>query len=137
MTFAAHTDLHSVGDPGRDLEGDAVFFGNVIQSSKDGEEVVQSVVARRFEELRCKVQTLKLLPTRLSLEKEFAAEETIDMTERVSVMGRLPGTGSGRSILLFGHPDGEPMTDGSLEGWEHDPFAAEVDSGRVYGWGGA
>ena len=77
------------------------------------------------------------LPTKLSLNLEFAAEETIDRTERISVVGRLRGTGSGKSLLFFGHPDGEPMTEESLAGWEHDPFAAEVDDGRIYGWGAA
>ncbi|MFC1660746.1 M20 family metallopeptidase [Gemmatimonadota bacterium] len=111
------------------------FLQSLIRAQPDGEEAVQAVVAARFEELGLEVETLRLLPTRLSLNLEFAAEETIDMTERISVMGRLRGTGSGKSMLFFGHPDGEPMTDESLEGWEHDPFAAEVDHGRVYGWG--
>jgi len=111
------------------------FLRRLIRAQPQGEEAVQAVVAARFEELGLEVETLRLLPTKLSLNLEFAAEETIDMTERISVMGRLPGTGSGRSMLFFGHPDGEPITDGSLEGWQHDPFAAEVDNGRIYGWG--
>jgi len=111
------------------------FLRRLIRSSKDGEEAVQSVVARRFEELRCKVQTLKLLPTRLSLEKEFAAEETIDRTERMSVMGHFEGTGGGKSLLFFGHPDPEPLTSESRKGWVRDPFEGIVEGGRIYGWG--
>jgi acetylornithine deacetylase len=111
------------------------FLRDLIRAQPGGEEAVQAVVAARFEELGLEVETLRLLPTQLSLNLEFAAEETIDMTERISVIGRLRGSGSGKSMLFFGHPDGEPMTDESLEGWEHDPFAAEVDNGRVYGWG--
>jgi len=119
----------------RNRESHLEFLQSLIRAQPQGEEAVQAVVASRFEELGLEVQTLRLLPTQLSLNLEFAAEETIDMTERISVMGRLPGTGSGKSMLFFGHPDGEPMTDESLAGWEHDPFAAEVDNGRVYGWG--
>jgi len=111
------------------------FLQRLIRAQSQGEEAVQALVAARFEELGLEVETLRLLPTKLSLNLEFAAEETIDMTERISVMGRLPGTGSGRSMLFFGHPDGEPVTEESLAGWEHDPFAAEVDNGRIYGWG--
>lgn len=96
---------------------------------------MQAAVAARFEELGLEVETLRLLPTQLSLDLEFAADETIDLSERTSVMGRLRGTGSGKSILFFGHPDAEPVTEESLEGWEHDPFAGDVDDGRVYGWG--
>ena len=48
---------------------------------------------------------------------------------RVSVVGRLRGTGGGRSLLLYGHVD----TVG-VEGMA-DPFAAEVRDGRMYGRG--
>jgi acetylornithine deacetylase len=111
------------------------FLQELIRAQTGGEEAVQALVAARFEELGLEVETLRLRPTQLSPDLEFAAEETIDMTERTSVVGRLPGTESGRSMLFFGHPDGEPMTDESLQEWEHDPFAADVDGGRVYGWG--
>jgi acetylornithine deacetylase len=119
----------------RNRESHLEFLQTLIRAQPGGEEAVQAVVAARFEELGLEVETLRLLPTQLSLNLEFAAEETIDMTERISVMGRLPGTGSGKSMLFFGHPDGEPMTDESLEGWTHDPFWGEVEGGRIYGWG--
>jgi acetylornithine deacetylase len=111
------------------------FLQRLIRAQPDGEEAVQALVAQRFEELGFEVETLRLAPIQLSPDLEFAAEEGIDRTERISVVGRLRGSGSGKSILFFGHPDGEPMTDESLEGWVHDPFAAEVDHGRIYGWG--
>ncbi len=119
----------------RNRDSHLEFLQTLIRAQLGGEEAVQAVVAARFEELGLEVETLRLLPTQLSLNLEFAAEETIDMTERISVMGRLPGTGSGKSMLFFGHPDGEPMTDESLEGWTHDPFGGEVEGGRIYGWG--
>jgi acetylornithine deacetylase len=34
---------------------------------------------------------------------------------------------------MFAHPDGEPVA--GTEAWTHDPFAAEIDAGRMYGWG--
>lgn len=126
-------ELFEAIDKNRELHLE--FLKDLIRAQPDGEEAVQAVVAARFEELGLEVETLRLLPTQLDLNLEFAAEETIDMTERVSVMGRLPGAGSGKSMLFFGHPDGEPMTAESLEGWEHDPFGGEVDGGRIYGWG--
>lgn len=48
---------------------------------------------------------------------------------RVSVVGRLRGTGGGRSLMLYSHLD----TVG-VEGME-DPFSAEVRDGRMYGRG--
>jgi len=48
---------------------------------------------------------------------------------RVSVVGRLRGTGGGRSLMLYAHHD----TVG-IEGMP-DPFSAEVREGRMYGRG--
>ena len=111
------------------------FLRNLIAASENGEEAVQALVAQRFEELGAQVQTLRLLPTQLDMNQEFAADETIDRVERISVIGKLEGTGDGRSVLFFAHPDGEPQTEESLSGWTRDPFAAEVENGRIYGWG--
>jgi acetylornithine deacetylase len=111
------------------------FLRNLIAASANGEEAVQAMVAQRFEELGTEVQTLRLLPTQLDMNQEFAADETIDRVERISVVGKLEGTGGGRSLLFFGHPDGEPQTEEALAGWTRDPFAAEVENGRIYGWG--
>jgi acetylornithine deacetylase len=119
----------------RNRESHREFLQSLIRAQPDGEAAVQALVAARFEELGLDVETKSLLPIGLSPAHEFAAEEMIQMTERVSVMGRLRGTGGGKSMLFFGHPDPEPMTEESMEGWEHDPFAAEVDGGRLYGWG--
>ena len=51
----------------------------------------------------------------------------------MSVVGVQAGTGEGRSLLVFAHPDSEPVTDTTQ--WQHDPFAGEIDNGRMYGWG--
>lgn len=48
---------------------------------------------------------------------------------RVSVVGTLPGTGGGRSLLLYGHMDTV-----NVEGMAA-PFSAEVRDGRMYGRG--
>ena len=119
----------------RNRDAHVAFLQSLIRAQPDGEAAVQALVAARFEELGLDVETLSLLPIGLSPRHEFASEEMIDRIERVSVIGRLSGTGNGRSMLFFGHPDPEPMSEESMAGWEHDPFAAEVDGGRLYGWG--
>lgn len=48
---------------------------------------------------------------------------------RVSVVGTLPGSGGGRSLMLYGHMD--TVAPGRMP----DPFAAEIRDGRMYGRG--
>lgn len=52
---------------------------------------------------------------------------------RTSVAARLPGSGGGRSLHLSGHVDVVPVERPDL--WEHDPWAAEVADGRIWGRG--
>jgi acetylornithine deacetylase len=105
----------------------------LVKASKNGEQALQEVIASKFSSLGCEVETLKLRPLRLSPEKEFAIDEIIESVERISVVGTHGGKGDGRSLMLFAHPDSEKICD--LESWVHEPFGAEVENGRVYGWG--
>ena len=109
------------------------FLQQLIQAQKGGEEAVQALVARRFEELGCTVETLRIKPTSLKFKYQFAAESAIPDKKRISVVGKYPGSGNGRSLLLFAHPDSEDVR--SAEEWVHDPFAGVIDNGRIYGWG--
>jgi hypothetical protein len=61
----------------RNRESHLGFLQSLIRAQADGEEAVQAVVAARFQELGLEVETLRLLPTKLSLNMEFAADETI------------------------------------------------------------
>ncbi len=55
-----------------------------------------------------------------------------------NVIARLPGSGTGPSLLIFGHMDHGPILGrkfANLDGWKHDPFAAEVEGDWLYGKG--
>lgn len=55
---------------------------------------------------------------------------------RPNLVARLAGTGGGRSLFLTGHVDvvgADPVT----EAWLHDPFAAVIEDGKLYGRGAA
>ena len=52
---------------------------------------------------------------------------------RPNILALLRGTGGGRSLLLNGHTDTVPV--GPRDAWDHEPLAAELVGGRVYGRG--
>ena len=64
---------------------------------------------------------------------EFATDTNMTHGARESVVAKFSGRGGGRSLILFAHPDGEPLAD--MPAWTHDRFAGVVDGGRLYGWG--
>lgn len=55
-----------------------------------------------------------------------------DYRSRPCVVGRRPGTGGGRSLLLSGHMD---TVGRGLDQWLHPPFLGQVKDGRLYGLG--
>ncbi|HSW29335.1 MAG TPA: ArgE/DapE family deacylase [Longimicrobiales bacterium] len=61
----------------------------------------------------------------------YASE--IERTRALGVVGTLPGSGGGRSLILDGHVDVVPPGDAAL--WTHPPFGGVVEGGRLYGRG--
>ncbi|NPV07451.1 MAG: M20/M25/M40 family metallo-hydrolase [Anaerolineae bacterium] len=55
--------------------------------------------------------------------------------EAGNVIGRLRGSGGGRTVLLNGHMD--TVDPGPLSAWAHPPYAAELVDGRLHGRGAA
>ena len=53
--------------------------------------------------------------------------------DRPDLIGRIKGTGGGRSLILNGHIDTVPIGDKSK--WKHDPLGAEIEDGKLYGRG--
>ncbi|HTE36761.1 MAG TPA: M20/M25/M40 family metallo-hydrolase, partial [Reyranella sp.] len=85
--------------------------------------------------LGCSVERVRYRPGDVPMVGEFASARAIDAGERESVVARFPGTGGGRSLIFFAHPDGEPVA--GIERWKRDPFAGIVEGGRIHGWGAA
>lgn len=51
--------------------------------------------------------------------------------DRPNVVGRIPGTGTGRSLLFYGHIDSEYVGERSF--WNVEPYGAEIIDDRLYG----
>lgn len=122
MTAASHDAGQSIG-----------FLRTLIAAQQEGEARVQALVADRLEDAGCIVERQRYSPADVPVVAEFAAGEAQAGEERETVIARLPGDPHRRSLLLFAHPDSEPV--GDLAGWTHPPFGGEVADGRLYGWG--
>jgi acetylornithine deacetylase len=97
----------------------------------DGEKTIQDKIAVLFKELGCHVQYLQLLPSTIKLHKEFAIEEEIDTTKRIHVIGKIEGTGEGKSLMLIAHPDADPI---NSRGWCLSLHEGIIKEGKIYGW---
>ncbi|MBM3291947.1 M20/M25/M40 family metallo-hydrolase [Candidatus Bathyarchaeota archaeon] len=113
-------------------EESVFFLKSLVQNYPEGEEFLQSKLSELFRKLGCTVYVEKLFPTQVQLSKEFAAEETIDMSERTHIIGKLNGLGNGRSLILITHPDGDPI---KTDLWTKPPHEGIIVDGRMYGWG--
>jgi acetylornithine deacetylase len=114
-------------------DGAVSVLRDFIALQRDGEAAIQARFAQACEAAGASITRHRYLPSDVNPRAEFAAGLAIAPEMREAVVAKLPGTGGGRSVLLFAHPDGEPFQ--PQHGWRHDPFAGEIDGGRLYGWG--
>ena len=117
----------------RQRDGSVSFLKDLIRLQRDGEAAVQRHVAAALRDAGCDVELVSYQPADVSMIGEFAAADAQDQEERQGVLGHCRGTGGGRSLILFAHPDSEPVP--ADPGWQHDPFAGTVVAGRMHGWG--
>jgi acetylornithine deacetylase len=82
-------------------------------SATEGERVLAAFMADRMRDL--------------GIEADLQPVEG----ERVNAIGRLKGTGGGKSLLFNGHLDTNPAT----EGWTVDPWGGLVDDKFIFGIG--
>lgn len=75
------------------------------------------------------------LAVQLAVDLEQLGFEGVQLIEplpgRPSVVGRLRGTGGGRSIILNGHLDIYELS----QDWTRDPFKPAIEEGKIYGAG--
>jgi acetylornithine deacetylase len=109
------------------------FLRELVAAQTHGEVAVQDVIARRLKAAGCTVEELDYDPDDVKVIGEFALDTARATERRKAVVGTLPGDADRPSLLMFAHPDGEPVGDTST--WSRDPFAGELDDGRLYGWG--
>ncbi|MDO8588776.1 MAG: ArgE/DapE family deacylase [Armatimonadota bacterium] len=73
------------------------------------------------------------LPTDVAGFKSHPAfyDDGRDYQDRPVVVAKMPGQGGGRSLIFCGHVDTVP----AVGEWNHPPYSAVIESGRLYGRG--
>lgn len=95
------------------------------------ETPAQETMASLMAGVGLDVDTWDIPMAEVSAHPAYAAE--IERAHALGVVGTLPGSGGGRSLILDGHVDVVPPGDPAL--WTHPPFAGLVVDGRLYGRG--
>jgi acetylornithine deacetylase len=105
-----------------------------LESVFEHEHEAIRFVEERLHALGISVQSVHFDPERLR--SLAGAQPPIShVAARRNLIARIPGNGSGRSLVLNCHLDVVPA--GDVSGWKHPPFAAHIDhqSNVIYGRG--
>jgi len=109
-----------------------------IPSVVGHEGEAQKFMEKTFRDLGLEVDVWEADAT--ELRKHPAFFETTSFTKfgykgRPNVIGKLRGSGGGRSLILGGHID--VVSPEPVSAWTHDPWGAEIVDGKLYGRGAA
>lgn len=106
-----------------------------IPSVVGHEGPAQEFVARLFSEAGLRVERFEADFNKVKEHPEYCGwkEEPGAYAKRPNVIGIWDGEAGARSLILNGHID--TVSPEPLSEWTHDPFAAEIVDGRMYGRG--
>lgn len=119
-------------DAGATAADATALLRDLVAAQEGGERAVQAVVADRLRGAGCTVEEVAYEPRDVALVGEFATRAVAGAEPRMAVVGRLPGRAGKASLMMFAHPDSEPL---DVSGWSRPPFEGLVDGGRLHGWG--
>ncbi|MGH2560429.1 MAG: ArgE/DapE family deacylase [Thermomicrobiales bacterium] len=127
--------VHQIDEAVEELRAEIVTFLQEIvriPSVTGSEGEVQAVVAARFRGAGLETDVWEPDPTVLApYSLHIGGFESL--AGRPNVVGRLAGTGGGRSLILNAHID--TVEPGDAIRWAHPPYAAQIENGRLYGRG--
>jgi acetylornithine deacetylase len=110
------------------------FLQRLVQfpSLPGQEQEAQHFIAQKLRGLGAEVEILRSDFAQLQHHPAFC-DDGVPFDDRLNVIGRWPGTGGGRSLILNGHMDVVPV--GNLQLWKYPPFSGAVEDGWVHGRG--
>lgn len=107
----------------------------LVHAARDGRDAIDALIGVQMTALGLDDESFEYDPADVPLIAEFASEQPGGHQRERCLVGR-SGKGAdetGRSLILFAHPDPEPYRD--TPAWATGPFAATVANGRITGWG--
>ena len=110
----------------------AQFVRTPSVSGTDGENEAQAAMAASMAGDGLEVDHWEIDLPALTKDPDFPGME-VARTAAWGLVGRLPGTGDGDTLMLNGHIDVVPT--GDPEAWSTDPFGGQIRDGRLMGRG--
>lgn len=101
-------------------------------SVRGRESSAQAVVIEKCRELGLRLDIWEIGDEALRNHSKFCSDRS-NFVGNPNVVGVLPGSGGGRSIILNSHIDVVP--EGDIEKWEDDPFSGVIKNGKLFGRG--
>lgn len=129
-------DIHAVVERNTDriivLAQELVRIESENHPPLGNERAVQERIARFWT--GCGIEHDMFLPANVPGFRTHPAffDNARDYSDRPVVVAKLPGTGTGRSLMFSGHADVVPV---GSDIWRHGPYEAEIDDGKLYGRG--
>ncbi|MDE0110731.1 MAG: M20/M25/M40 family metallo-hydrolase [Albidovulum sp.] len=118
---------------GIDAKNSLDLLNSLVRVQKGGEAAVQSYIANFLNDVGCHVEQVEYEPSKTQRVDDFGSFGDAVSEKKSIVAGRLGGSSNLPSLVVFAHPDTEPVN--GLDRWIGDPFTARSQDGRLYGWG--
>ena len=109
------------------------LLGELIVAAGGDPAAIEQHVEQAMRASGCAVRVQDYDPRSVLLVEEFATASAGSSERERVIVGSIEGSGDGRSLLLFAHPDTEPYRPGPA--WHTPPFEPTIVSGRLHGWG--
>jgi acetylornithine deacetylase len=103
-----------------------------LPSPVGDEGAAQALVSRHMHDIGLEVDSFDIDADALRNHPAFNPSPR-NYAGRPCVVGKLPGAGGGRSLVLNAHIDTVPVE--TPDAWTHPPFGGVIDTGRLYGRG--
>ena len=106
---------------------------DLVSLQKEGELAIQAYTQDVLKRAGLNTRYFDYTPSKVPVRGEFSAYNKALEIPRRALICETNGDPSYPSILIFAHPDSEPVNRSDL--WSSDPFVPIEKMGKLYGWG--